>query len=198
MYPSDCHWAFEAQKCKAVKLLFSSPAPVVALEQCNQAAQGPWEIWEPCLWEQRSLEKGEALFPDKDTAEWLITMPELWQRGGPRCRWAGFFSEARETEDQWSLPWPTDITPQLCKKKYSEKRGKNLERKGSRKRRSEAVKTEFRDDTASNKVNTKTPLEEKTQTHLWPQCVMHSQNLVPKTEYRHFYSHSFFGSSVIC
>lgn len=51
-------------------------------------------------------------------------------------------------------------------KRNTAKRGKNLERKESRKRRSEAVKTEFGDDTASNKVNTKTQLEEKTQTHL--------------------------------
>lgn len=113
--------------------------------------------------------------------------------GGPT------FSQRQEKrEDQWSLPWPTDITPQLCKKKYSEKRGKNLERKESRERRSEAVKTEFGGDTTSNKVNTKTQLEEKTQTHLRLQCFMRSQNLVTKTEYRHFYSCSFLGLSVIC
>lgn len=81
--------------------------------------------------------------------------------GGP-----SFSQRQEKREDQWSLPWPTDITPQLCKKKYSEKRGKNLERKESRKRRSEAVKTEFGDDTALNRVNTKTQLEEKTRTHL--------------------------------
>ena len=49
---------------------------------------------------------------DSSEARTLIGRRASMQVGRP---W--LFQKQENREDQWSLPWPTDITPQLCKKK---------------------------------------------------------------------------------
>lgn len=67
---------------------------------------------------KQSLERGEAFLPeriwqsDSSKAKTLIERRALMQVGRP---W--LFQKQEKRENQWSLPWPTDITPQLCKKK---------------------------------------------------------------------------------
>lgn len=75
---------------------------------------------------KQSLGRGEAFFPERiwhsasSKAKTLIERRALMQVGRP---W--LFQKQEKRENRRSLPWPTDITLQLCKKneiKYGERR----------------------------------------------------------------------------
>lgn len=73
---------------------------------------------------KQSLERGEAFFPeriwysDSSKAKTLMERRALVQVGRP---W--LFQEQERRKNQWSLPWPTDVT-QLYKNNNKIKREK--------------------------------------------------------------------------
>lgn len=79
---------------------------------------------------KQSLERGEAFFPERIwRSESSKARTPTERRASMQVGRPWLFQRQEKRENQRSLPWPTDITPLLCKKK------KNMERKESRKRK---------------------------------------------------------------
>lgn len=82
--------------------------------RCEVVASESKQIW---VWKEVCL-----VFPWKNMSKWLNLRPNSDRKksldaGGQPI---AFFQKHKKRE--WSLPWPTDIMPQLCKKKHGEKR----------------------------------------------------------------------------